>query len=126
MDVDRFKHLNDTYGHVAGDQALCLAVSRIAAQLRPQDVVARYGGDEFIVLLSGAAHTEAAALAERLRMDIEGMRLSIPGVEASVTVSVGVASSAELEPTDEPSALVALADARLYDAKAQGRNRVRA
>jgi diguanylate cyclase (GGDEF)-like protein len=124
FDLDRFKHLNDTWGHVAGDQVLCAVVEQVARHVREQDLFARFGGDEFVVLLPAATLASGAALAERLRHEVASMRVTISGVAVSITVSIGIASVREIGPTDPPERLLTLADARLYSAKAQGRNRV--
>jgi diguanylate cyclase (GGDEF)-like protein len=124
IDVDRFKELNDTYGHLAGDKALRHAAAAMARTVRAEDVLARYGGEEFIVLARAADHEEARALAERLRRTVERLRFTTGEADLTITVSVGVASLSEIDPTDGPAALVALADARLYGAKLAGRNRV--
>jgi diguanylate cyclase (GGDEF)-like protein len=124
FDVDHFKHVNDRWGHVAGDQVLGAVAARAATHLRPDDVFARYGGDEFVVLVRGGALREGAALAERLRREVASAPLSVPGVTLSVTVSIGVASVNEIGAADPPDRLLALADTRLYAAKVRGRDQV--
>ncbi len=122
IDIDHFKNFNDTNGHSAGDQALRTVSSILAAAVRSKDLVYRYGGEEFCVLLPGASADEAAVVAERARAAVEGA--SIPGMEnqpdGRVTISVGVSDSAFGTPSD----LVERADAALYEAKRSGRNRV--
>jgi len=126
VDVDFFKNFNDHYGHQAGDACL----QQIARCLRgipqrPADLVARFGGEEFVVLLPGTPEEDAAALAERMRTAL--LALQIPHatsrVASGVTASFGVAA---MHPTGSlpPSTLIAAADAALYEAKEQGRNRV--
>jgi two-component system cell cycle response regulator len=125
VDVDCLKDVNDRFGHLAGDRALCTIAARIQSVLRVEDILARYGGDEFIVVAIGAARPEAAQLAERVRRAVTG--LETDGAQPRITASVGLASLAELDTSDEPvGALLAAADAGMYDAKAAGRNRVSA
>jgi diguanylate cyclase (GGDEF)-like protein len=125
IDVDCLKEVNDRFGHLAGDRALCTIASRIRSVLRVEDVLARYGGDEFVVIAAGTTSAEAVRLAERIRRTIGGLRMSARGREVRITSSIGVASAEELEPTDDPvAALLAVADARMYTAKVSGRDRV--
>ncbi|NND73506.1 MAG: diguanylate cyclase [Ilumatobacter sp.] len=116
IDVDHFKAHNDTYGHAAGDVTLEQIGKILESESRASDLVARFGGEEFIVILSGADVDCAAVLAERFRRSVERTDWD----ESSVTVSIGVASM----PPDsvEADALIQAADAALYRAKAQGRN----
>jgi two-component system cell cycle response regulator len=126
IDVDSLKTVNDCFGHLAGDRALCSVAARILRALRVEDVLARYGGDEFVVLAAGTDRADASHLAERIRRTVEGLHMSAGGREVQITTSIGVASLTEVPPSDEPVAtLLALADARMYGAKASGRNRVR-
>jgi two-component system cell cycle response regulator len=124
FDLDHFKHVNDTFGHLAGDGVLRVVAAQVRKAIRTEDVLARYGGEEFVVLVRGIAHKDVGVLADRVRTGIE--RLSIPWESQTIkiTVSVGVASLSECEPRAPAEALVALADERLYEAKAGGRNRV--
>ena len=122
VDIDHFKNFNDTNGHAAGDEALRTVSSILSAAVRQNDLVYRYGGEEFCILLPGATSEEAAEVAERARNAVE--QASIPGMEnqpdGRVTISVGVSDSAWGTPDD----LVERADAALYEAKRSGRNRV--
>lgn len=119
LDVDHFKSYNDSYGHPAGDEALRLVANVIRDTLRGADVAARYGGEEFSILLPQTTAEEAAAIAERIRSNIE--HANFP--HRLVTTSIGVAScSAELCASAD---LVSAADRALYEAKRLGRNRVR-
>jgi diguanylate cyclase (GGDEF)-like protein len=125
IDVDALKTVNDRFGHLAGDRVLCTIASRIQRALRIEDVFARYGGDEFVVLAVGTDHPDAVRLAERVRRAVEGLRMSARGCEVAITASIGVASLAEVEDTYEPgAALQIMADARMYGAKASGGNGV--
>lgn len=122
VDIDHFKNFNDSNGHAAGDEALRQVSALLTASVRPKDLVYRYGGEEFCVLLPGATAEEAAIVAERARAAVE--QAHIPGMEnqpdGKVTISVGVSHSAWAVPSD----LVETADAALYEAKRSGRNRV--
>jgi two-component system cell cycle response regulator len=125
IDVDSLKSVNDSFGHLAGDRALCAVAARILRVLRVEDVLARYGGDEFVVLAAGAGNFDAERLAERVRRAVEGLHLSARGHEVRITTSIGVASLSELAAADEPVAtLLAMADSRMYGAKESGRNKV--
>jgi diguanylate cyclase (GGDEF)-like protein len=125
IDVDCLKNINDGFGHIAGDRVLCAVAARIQSVLRVEDELARYGGDEFVVLTVGTAGADASELAERIRRAVEGLKMSAGHQEVRVTASIGVASLSEIDPSGEPvDALFALADARMYAAKASGKNRV--
>ncbi len=121
LDLDRFKVVNDSMGHAAGDELLRLAVDRIREHVRADDVVARIGGDEFVVLLPDADSTAAAALAERVRDGFE-RPFSIFGVDVRQTVSVGVAVH-EDPGVQAVADLLGQADLAMYEAKQRGRNR---
>jgi two-component system cell cycle response regulator len=125
IDVDALKTVNDSFGHLAGDRALCTIASRIRCVLRVEDVFARYGGDEFVVLVLGIAHPDVMRLADRVRRTVEGLHMSARGGKVAITTSIGVAFLTEVGETDEPGvALIATADARMYEAKASGGNSV--
>lgn len=124
MDLDRFKEINDTYGHLAGDQCLVDVAGEIKAMVkRPSDVVARYGGEEFVLILPYVENEKAALLAEQIRERIEKASFDAEGHEVNLTISIGLAT---ILPDDSMNAreLIARADAALYEAKALGRNRV--
>ena len=125
IDVDRFKDVNDTYGHLAGDAALREITARIMTSLRPYDIIGRYGGEEFVLVLGGCSPRNALALAERLRELVADGPIELSGQEATVTISMGVATWSSSEYGDIQSLLRA-ADAALYRAKRSGRNRVEA
>jgi len=129
IDLDRFKHINDQYGHLAGDAALREASQRVDAHIRGSDAAARFGGDEFVVLAPGIAITQAAALAERIREAVCGVPLEVAeGVKLTLTVSIGVAAitpaRSETDLKKAAEQLLSDADAALYKAKQAGRNRV--
>jgi len=127
-DIDFFKAYNDTYGHEAGDEILKKVAGALAVTVnRPADLVARYGGEEFVVALPGTDAAGALVLAERLRAAVEALAVahSTSRAAAHVTISVGVATTIP-ERGAAPEALVAAADQALYEAKHDGRNRVRA
>jgi diguanylate cyclase (GGDEF)-like protein len=119
-DLDRFKSINDTHGHLAGDAVLHEAARRLKSAARRYDSVGRYGGEEFLVVLPGCDASHAALQAERMREAIAATPFLSPSQPISVTVSLGVAC----ESHGDPEALVREADDALYEAKAQGRNRV--
>lgn len=122
VDLDHFKDINDTHGHVVGDQVLGGVGYVIRGQLRLSDVAGRFGGEEFAVLLPDTEISGAMVLAERLRKAIEEWSLELPGGCLQVTASLGIASlSAEMAGAVE---LVDAADRALYKAKRGGRNRV--
>jgi len=120
IDIDRFKAFNDTLGHAAGDAVLRALATVASAALRTIDIIGRYGGEEFLVVLPGTPLAGAAAAAERLRAGIAAARYEMLG-ERQVTATLGVAEYARGE---EISALLARADRALYAGKAGGRNRV--
>ena len=135
FDVDRFKSVNDTHGHLAGDGVLRHAAQVLSRQLRAEDLFARYGGEEFVIVARGIPLASAVVLAERLRSALASSSLAAEGArpELRVTASCGVASLRCLGASaGEPAravamvrqALFSLADKRLYRAKEQGRNRV--
>ncbi|HEU4641006.1 MAG TPA: diguanylate cyclase [Gemmatimonadaceae bacterium] len=125
VDLDHFKAINDTYGHVVGDEVLRSVARTLQREARAVDVVARYGGEEFVVILPETPEEGAVSLAERIRARV-GDALPISAGEygwLNVTVSIGVATIPSPR-VNSPEELIALADEALYRAKAQGRNRV--
>ena len=123
LDIDHFKNLNDTHGHMAGDAVLREFTRRITASLRPYDAVGRYGGEEFLVVLPGCTVDAGMRHAERLRGLITGDSFDTSEGRHTVTCSLGVASTSSSNPKD-PDSLIRAADAALYRAKRNGRNRV--
>ena len=121
LDIDHFKTLNDTYGHVAGDEILT-AVARILLQsIRSIDYAARYGGDEFIIILTETSAELGWKTAERVRTQVEALHPTVKGSAISLTVSIGIVES---QPEDiMPTEVFARADHALYEAKRAGRNR---
>jgi len=123
LDVDHFKHFNDTFGHEAGDSVLQTMAKLFRSQLRGEDVVCRYGGEEFTVILPEASLEATRQRAEQLREAVKHVVPSFRGESLeAVTLSIGVASFPENGNTGE--ALLRTADAALYQAKQQGRDRV--
>ena len=120
IDVDHFKKVNDTYGHPAGDAALVEVAARIRRALREYDSVGRYGGEEFIAVLSNASLIPAMKLCQRIRLSIEKEPIETPVGPINVTASIGLVQSVAKSSTLER--LIAAADAALYRAKAKGRN----
>ena len=127
IDIDHFKLVNDTHGHLAGDRVLWVVADRFRAQLRADDLIGRFGGEEFAILLPHTSGTEAGRVAERLRGHIADEPIAVSDgrdtkILVSITVSVGVAELAHArQDLDE---LLAVADAALYQAKAAGRDRI--
>ncbi len=123
IDMDGFKQLNDTHGHQVGDQLLQIAGKTITNNLRRADVAARYGGDEFVILLPQASADEATHAAERIRAEFKVATASLLKRLSGVSMSIGIASVAVSRPISADQ-LVASADAALYQAKSAGRDRV--
>jgi two-component system cell cycle response regulator len=123
-DIDRFKAVNDTYGHDAGDAVLREFASRVRSAVRGADLACRYGGEEFVLVMPDTPEDMAAGVAERLRMTVEEAPFRIPGTDVflSITASLGIASL--VSAGDTPEALLKRADTALYEAKRAGRNRV--
>ena len=127
LDIDRFKAINDTYGHLAGDQVLKEIVNTLNSTLRDYDVAGRFGGEEFSLLLPQTRAVDAFRIAERVRANIAGLRIIAPGAvggeRVQVTASIGVAAL-DAGSRRELAELMAAADAALYRAKAGGRDQV--
>ena len=122
LDIDRFKRINDTYGHATGDQVLIVLADTLREVLRSADICGRYGGEEFVCLLPETTEIEARVVAERLRMAMAEQTIATAEGELHFTVSIGLA---EAEPGDSTvETLIQRADVAMYEAKAAGRNRV--
>jgi two-component system cell cycle response regulator len=121
-DIDHFKTINDRYGHLSGDDVLKTVVERMKACIRPYDVIGRYGGEEFLIVVPAVDTPGAVALAERVRRTVESQPVTLALGEVNVTVSLGVAVSLDAKRTDARE-LLRLADEALYRAKNGGRNR---
>jgi diguanylate cyclase (GGDEF)-like protein len=124
IDIDHFKQLNDRHGHVVGDDMLRLFARVAQAALRPGDLLARQGGDEFLAVLKDVSEGGAVAVAERLRLAFSAAASQVPGLAMSPTLSIGVATSRQADVDFER--LLRQADEALYSSKRQGRDRVEA
>jgi diguanylate cyclase (GGDEF)-like protein len=122
IDLDRFKSVNDRFGHSIGDEVLRIFAESAQANLRPSDIVARLGGEEFAVLLADACRDNAFKVAERIRATFAAMAAIVGGHAVNATASIGVAIIQD--PQQDVLALLSQADQALYRAKARGRNRV--
>jgi diguanylate cyclase (GGDEF)-like protein len=122
IDVDHFKHINDNYGHMRGDEVLRVLSRRLTAELRHGDWLGRYGGEELMMVLPGWDRAEVELAAERLRKCVSDEPILVNGQTIKVTISMGIARCES--PTDKADDVVARADAALYDAKRAGRDRV--
>ena len=120
-DLDYFKKVNDNHGHAAGDQVLWETARRISAAVRPQDVVTRSGGEEFVVLLQVHDQHELLLIAERIRSALNKEPVTIDELQLNLTISIGAALR---NPQEAPTATMNRADQALYQAKGNGRNRV--
>jgi diguanylate cyclase (GGDEF)-like protein len=123
MDIDHFKKINDTHGHLVGDEVLREFSRRIQAAKRNDDLLCRYGGEEFTLILSETNLETASRIAETCRMAIDCKPFETSGGEINVTVSIGAATMPNGDSLDA-TALLELADVQLYRAKQSGRNRV--
>ena len=121
LDVDHFKHINDTYGHAAGDQVLAAIGGILPSELRVPDLPARWGGEEFVIVLKQASSEGAVVAAERIRKAIEDRSFNFKSARFTVTVSIGVA---EFVASDSAETFIERADRAMYRAKVGGRNRV--
>ena len=120
-DLDHFKRINDTLGHARGDDAIQLAAKAATASLRKSDVIGRYGGEEFGIVLPATDAESALIIAERIRANVRAVR--IPGTDATLSISVGVVTT-EPGPEDTVDNLIDRADKALFEAKTEGRDRV--
>jgi diguanylate cyclase (GGDEF)-like protein len=122
IDIDHFKQFNDTYGHDAGDHVLTVVASSLAENLRPTDLVARFGGEEFVIIFPDTKLADAHIAADRVRLAVAAKTLTMPNGSdlPNVTISMGVA---QLEEGQTVTELLKIADSAMYRAKHAGRNR---
>lgn len=124
LDIDHFKNVNDTYGHPAGDAVLQLVAKTLSRCVRPMDTVARFGGEEFVIILPSCQGHYGQQVAERIREAVSALSVTIsPGVHLKVTISIGGAYAPRWV-RSTPELWVERADIELYRAKSDGRNRV--
>jgi len=123
LDIDYFKKVNDSFGHLQGDVVLQKVSLQLQKELRSYDCAARYGGEEFVAILPDSTLKEAVFVADRIRLSVQGTKFNGPLEKLSLTVSLGVAC---FSPQESPTVdgFIKLADDALYRAKANGRNRV--
>lgn len=119
VDIDHFKRVNDTYGHLVGDAVIAHVAKILSHKTRRNDLVCRFGGEEFVVFLDNAAPDQARLIAERIRRAVAQSAFEHDGHQVSVTVSIGVSTAA---PAKDIEDTIRQADAALYQAKAAGRN----
>jgi diguanylate cyclase (GGDEF)-like protein len=120
FDLDQFKRINDRFGHASGDAALRVFADVVGNNMRASDIVARFGGEEFVAILPGTIE-DAAAAADRVRLAFAAAGMVVEGQPLAATVSIGVATGM---PGADIAAMLAAADAALYRAKENGRNRI--
>ncbi|WP_292661909.1 diguanylate cyclase [Nitratifractor sp.] len=123
LDIDRFKRINDTYGHLAGDRVITALSEKLMSRYRESDLLCRFGGEEFVILMPNTELDVAALLAERTRKEVEKLQVPYNGKTISMTVSIGV-SQVDLENEETLDPVLKRADDALYIAKKQGRNQV--
>jgi diguanylate cyclase len=123
LDLDHFKRINDGYGHLAGDKVLKIIANVLRKRLRPNDFIARFGGEEFVLLMPDSSLSDALAVGEVLRAAIAACPFHFKGEPVTITVSMGVA---QLQPSERSELALKRADEALYRAKAAGRNQVQA
>lgn len=121
VDLDHFKKLNDTHGHLAGDEALQAVARALKEHLRPSDIVARWGGEEFVVVLTSYNPAARLAVAEKIRKTVEAAQVEHGGSRIPVTASIGIA---KWHPGESLQDMFQAADGALYHAKETGRNRI--
>jgi diguanylate cyclase (GGDEF)-like protein len=127
-DIDKFKSINDTHGHLCGDEVLRAFAAKLGAGLRPRDICCRYGGEEFILLMPETTLQAGVSIAERLRASIESLPVAFEGKQIRITASFGLSEVIPAQAGDIPeeyiTSCIQKADANLYKAKETGRNRV--
>ena len=122
LDIDHFKEYNDKYGHLVGDAILKEVAGTIKESIRQVDSVGRYGGEEFLIILTETDKNGARFAAERIRQAVESKRIKVYDEDLKATVSIGIATFPE--DAEETQALIEKADKSLYRAKQTGRNRI--
>ncbi|MBW1811281.1 MAG: diguanylate cyclase [Deltaproteobacteria bacterium] len=121
-DIDHFKNINDTYGHLAGDYVLKVMAAAVSQKIRREDFLARYGGEEFAIILPEITHASAMVMGEKIRSLVEQQEFVFEDTQIPTTISIGVATLNE--EINEGIELIKLADKNLYKAKKSGRNKV--
>ena len=121
LDLDHFKRINDGYGHLAGDKVLKIIATQLRKRLRPNDFIARFGGEEFVMLMPATSMAVGMQLANTLRAAIEACPFHFKGEPVTVTVSIGLAA---FKPGERSDQVLKRADQALYRAKAAGRNTI--
>jgi diguanylate cyclase (GGDEF)-like protein len=124
VDLDHFKPVNDNYGHLVGDEVLVEVSTRIADSCRPYDLVGRYGGDEFLIVVPGVNASGATSLSCRVRRNICGLPIVVGENELRISASLGVAQALVSDDSETLENLISRADSAAYRAKSLGRNRV--
>ncbi|MDD1612876.1 MAG: diguanylate cyclase [Methylococcaceae bacterium] len=129
LDIDYFKSVNDKYGHQAGDKVLSTVAKTIKSQLRNNDVLARYGGEEFIALLTNINHSTGVEIAERIRRNVQSLKINFSEITIPVTLSIGLSTYRSdrkhpLTTIEAATHLINSADSAMYQAKNKGRNRI--
>jgi diguanylate cyclase (GGDEF)-like protein len=124
VDIDRFKVVNDSFGHLAGDTVLRTLSAQLGGRVRHEDILARYGGEEFVIILRRTSPDGALRLAESLRQIVASATFAYKSTPIKVTISIGVASMTHTGGYDSGTELLAAADGALYAAKGAGRDRV--
>jgi diguanylate cyclase (GGDEF)-like protein len=125
FDLDHFKRVNDTSGHLAGDEVLRDVAGLVSRMIRAEDVFARFGGEEFVILVRGISHVNVGRFAERLRAAVERLEIVHGDAVLKVTISAGLSSLEEFaDSSRSPETMMRVSDERLYRAKTAGRNRV--
>ncbi len=124
LDIDHFKTINDSYGHMVGDDVLCRVADAISTTCRASDIACRFGGDEFAVIAPKTSSSQVTVFAERIRFAIAAVRVIEKGMSISIHASIGTAEARPGELANDPSELICSADKALYMSKREGKNRV--
>lgn len=125
LDIDDFKLVNDTFGHLAGDMVLKELSSIFQSNIRSQDIVARYGGEEFAIIFPETSINDARKICERIRNLVENHTFSIENKKVNITISGGVGEALSSETLTKQQGLVNYVDKLLYDAKNDGKNQIK-